>query len=459
MQTTQTEQWQACLDILKNRIGADRFNLWFKNIELVEFSDTQLVIGVSSAFIAEWLEEKLKQDIVDSLYAVCGEPREVKFRVAASLFGKLRAESLEESASLIRKATAEKASVAQKDESQVRPEFTLSGFVVGPCNQLAFAAAKDLVSSVKVMINPLFLHGPTGVGKTHLLQAIYNELAAVKPQLRVRYAHAERFTNQYVFGLKHGRLDGFRHLYRDADVLLIDDVHFLSNKMGFQEEFLHTFNAVVGRSHQVVMASDSHPHELAKIHEGLASRFMSGMVVKLEPPQYSTRLAILRSKAARLQKRIDEDVFKFIAHMCQGNVRDLEGALTTVLACASLSGGKVDVDMAKQVLQRCGGGRKGPISLGLLEHLALEEFGMTREQLHARKRAKCVSIPRQVCMYLARKWTGASAQEIGDHFGGRNHTTVLFAEKKIGEAVTADQSLAYHIQQIDDRLQARHHAR
>jgi chromosomal replication initiator protein len=374
--------------------------------------------------------------------------------VVASLFGKLRAESLEEGASLLRKVSADRPPVVAKDDSEVRPELKLGNFVVGPCNQIAFAAARDVVSNSRAMINPLFFHGPTGVGKTHLLQGIYNELAATKPGLRVRYAHAERFTNQYVFALKHGRLDSFRHMYRDADVLLIDDVQFFSNKMGFQEEFLHTFNAVVGRNHRVVMASDSHPHELAKIHDGLGSRFMSGMVVKLEPPQYSTRLAILKSKAASLQKRIDEDVFKLIAHMCQGNVRELEGALTTVLACASLSGGRVDVSMAKQVLHRCGGTGKAPVTVELVELLVLQEFRLTREQLHARNRAKSVSIPRQVCMYLARKWTGRSAQEIGAHFGGRNHTTVLFAEKKIEEALPSDEKIAYHIQQIEGRLQA-----
>ena len=454
MHIVQTEQWQACLDMLKRRIGADRFSFWFKNVELVELTPSQVVIGVPSAFVAEWLESRFKGDIAASLYAVCGERTEVRFHVVASLFSKLRSDSLEEGASLIQKASAERSPAAAKDGSEVRQEFRLDNFVVGPCNQLAFAAAKDVVASTKMMFNPVFFHGPIGVGKTHLLQGIYNEMGEKKPQLKVRYAHAERFTNQYVYALKHGRLDSFRHLYRDADVLLIDDVQFFSNKMGFQEEFLHTFNAVVGRSHQVVMASDSHPHELAKIHEGLASRFMSGMVAELDPPQYSTRLAIVKAKAAGFKGRIDEDVFKLIAHLSQGNVRDLQGALTTVMACASLSDTKVDVDMAKQVLRRGRPLNDGPVTLEFVETLVLQEFGLTREQLHARKRAKSVSLPRQVCMYLARKWTGISAQEIGAHLGGRNHATVLFAEKKIEGAVASDQPLAYHIQKVEGQLQA-----
>ena len=454
MHVVQTEQWQACLDMLKKRIGADRFSLWFKNVELVELTPSQIVIGVPSAFVAEWLESKFKEDIANSLYAACGDRAEVRFHVVASLFSKLRSDSLEEGASLIQKGSAERSPAPVKDGSEVRPEFRLSNFVVGPCNQLAVAAAKDVVVSTKMTFNPVFFHGPIGVGKTHLLQGIYNELAEKRPEFKVRYAHAERFTNQYVFALKRGRLDSFRHLYRDADMLLIDDVQFFSNKMGFQEEFLHTFNAVVGRSHQVVMASDSHPHELARVHEGLASRFMSGMVVKLDPPQYSTRLAILKSKAAGFKGRIDEDVFKLIAHLSQGNVRDLQGALTTVMACASLSNTKVDVDMAKQVLRRGHASHDGPVTLAMVETLALEEFGLTREQIHARKRAKSVSLPRQVCMYLARKWTEVSAQEIGEHFGGRNHATVLFAEKKIEKVVASDQQLAYHVQKIEGRLQS-----
>jgi chromosomal replication initiator protein len=336
----------------------------------------------------------------------------------------------------------------------VRPEFRLDNFVVGPCNQLAFAAVKDVIASARPAFNPLFLHGPIGVGKTHLLHGIYNEVREAKPDLNVRYASAERFTNQYVYALKNHRLDSFRHMYRDADMLLIDDVQFFSNKMGFQEEFLHTFNSIAGRNHCVVMASDSHPHDLAKIHDGLASRFVAGMVARLEPPQYSTRLAILKAKAASFKKEIDEEVFKLIANLCQGNVRDLEGALTTVIACAGLSGIKVDLALAKEALHRVRTPRVGPITLESVEGLVLQEFGLMRESLQARKRVRSVSLPRQICMYLARKWTGVSAQEIGAYFGGRNHTTVLFATKKIEKALKADEQVAYRIHRIERQLSA-----
>ncbi len=451
MRSALAEKWQTCLAVLKKRVGDERYNLWFKNLELVELSESRLTLGVPSAFVAEWLETKFRQDIADCVYATTGERTEVKFRVIPNLFGKLRAENLKEGASLIQGAGPNLA--AAKEENDVRPEFRLSNFIVGPCNQLAFAAARDVASSAKPTFNPLFYHGPIGVGKTHLLQGIYSELGEKKPHLKVRYAHAERFTNQFVFAMKNGRLDSFRHMYREADVLLIDDVQFFSNKMGFQEEFLHTFNALVSRDHQVVMASDSHPRDLAKIHEGLASRFMSGMVVRLEPPQFATRLAILKSKAARFQNRIDEDVFKHIAQMCQGNVRDLEGALTTVLAYASLSGAKVDLGVAREILLKPCAPRQGPVTLELIESLVLKEFGLSRADLCARKRAKSVSFPRQVCMYLARKWTTASAQDIGAHFGGRNHTTVLFAEKKIEQALVSDQQTSYHIRKIEGQIE------
>ena len=448
-----TEKWQGCLFVLKNRIGADRFNLWFKSVELVELEKSKVVIGVPSAFIAEWLEAKFSQDIVESIYEATGDRVEVGFRVIGSLFSKLRSESLKEGASLIQKATAPKAAEGGEEGAEVRAEFRLDNFVVGPCNQLAFAAAKEVAGKDKPIFNPLFLHGPIGIGKTHLLQGIYNEIRAGGPKVSVRYATAERFTNQYVFALKHGRLDSFRHMYRNADVFLIDDVQFFSNKMGFQEEFLHTFNAIIGNNHQVVMASDTHPHDLTKVHDGLASRFMSGLVVKLEPPQYPTRLAILKSKAASLKKQIDEEVFKLIAHLCQGNVREMEGALTSVIACASLSGGRVDVDTAKEVFRRVQAPRQRPITVQWVEQLVLQEFGLTRDSVQARKRAKSASLPRHVCMYLARKWTGMSAQEIGAYFGGRNHTTVLFAAKKIAQAVASDQQLAYSVHKIERQLQ------
>lgn len=454
MRLTQTEQWETTLEIIKKRIGPDRFTLWFKNLELVEFTSTRVVIGVSSAFVAEWLETKFKQDIAESVYEATGARVEVKFRVVSSLFAKQRAEALSEGASLIQKATTpEKIS---REECDVRPEFRLDNFVVGPCSQLAYAAAKEVCTATKPTYNPLFLHGPIGVGKTHLLQGIYNEVRATRPHLKVRYAFAERFTNHYVYALKHRRLDSFRHMYRNVDMLLIDDVQFFSNKLGFQEEFLHTFNAVVGQDHQVVMASDSHPRQLSKIHEGLASRFVSGMVVKLEPPSFSTRLAILQAKAAGFAQKIDKEVFEYIAHLCGGNVRDLEGALTTVMACASLANTRVDLQLAKRVLGHVGTGPRAPITLKHIESLVMQQFGVTREHLQARKRARSVSVPRQVCMYLARKWTPLSAQEIGEYFAGRNHTTVLFAEKKIQEAIASDPQLAYHIQQIESQLQSGH---
>ena len=426
MKTVQNDIQTRLLSRLEERVDSKRFNLWFRNIELTKLTEDCLEIGVPNLFIAQWMEEHFSAIISDTAQELLSVRPEVKFCVNSQLFTGLRAQQKNDMGSLARKGKE------GGRRSEIRRDFQMSNFVVGPCNEFAHAAAMKIVESGHTLFNPLFFYGGVGLGKTHILQAMWHELRKRRRDHRVMYVPAERFTNEYVFALRNKQLDGFRHTYRSADILLIDDVHFLRRKMGFQEEFLHTYNALNASEKQVVMASDAHPKDIGKIKGNLLSRFVSGMIVKLEPPSYETRVRILRLKAARMRKRIAKDVLEFVADTVCSNVRELEGALTTLVAYAGLNKSKITVGLARDVLGGVAERKKKSVDLGAIEKAVLGHFPIARKDLHSNRRTLAISRPRQICMYLARKYTSLSSQEIADFFG-KNHTTVLAAEKRIAQ--------------------------
>lgn len=429
MKTLQSELWPKVSARIARKVESERFHLWFRNIELVSFSEDLVELGVPNLFIAQWMEQHFAATIAEAVRQETGTTPAIKFRVVAHLFAGMRQKQHEEIGSLAQKP---------KEEpwlSEIRRDFQLSNFVVGPCNEFAHAAAMKVIEAGHTLFNPLFLYGGVGLGKTHILQGIWNEIRNRKRGKKVIYVPAERFMNEYVFAFRNGQVDAFRHTYRSADILLIDDVHFLRDKMGFQEEFLHTYDALNGPDKQVVMASDAHPNMMGKIKESLLSRFVSGMIVKLEPPDCATRVKILKLKAARLKKRIGPDVLQFIAARACSNVRELEGTLTTLVAYASLNKSRITVEMAREVIGAVAERKKRSIDLDKIEKVVLARFPVTRQDLHSNRRTSTISHPRQMCMYLARKHTALSSQEIADFFR-KNHTTVLSAEKGI-EALAA----------------------
>jgi len=438
------EAWTNVLARVRSKIDEQRFNLWFHNVELVRLSGKCAEIGVPNLFIRDWIQEHFLNVLEESFAEELAERPAVRLVINGKLFKKAREEQLTEGFDQIRKAItrSEAERCVQDKHGGVRPDLTLDSFVVGECNKLAHCCAMQVARSKESNFNPLFFHSVSGLGKTHLLQGIWHEIKAGNSKTKVAYTTAELFTNQFVYAMRNNKLDAFRHKYRNVEVLLLDDVHFFSNKLGLQEEFLHTYDALSQGRAQLVLASDVHPKMLSRLKESLASRFVSGMIVKLEEPKFETRVAILRAKAALHGRKIRRDVLEYIAHNFEGNVRALEGAITSVIAYAALNNSAVSVRLAGEALKGLIGVPRRSISLENIERAVAQQFGVSKADLRSRKRAKAVAFPRQICMYLARTLTDHSCQEIADYLGGRHHSTTVFAERKTRERLKGDDNLA-----------------
>ncbi|MCP4708278.1 MAG: ATP-binding protein, partial [Planctomycetes bacterium] len=312
---------------------------WFKNSTRLKIEDNYVKVGVPNLFIGGWIENHFSEEISSAVSEVTEQPVKIIFTIDPELFGSQRRRQLDSQAEFLAKTSNPNGrrhrSMPANQDTKLR--FKLQTFVVGSSNQLAYSAAQTIVAEPRTHFNPLFIHGGCGLGKTHLLQGICNAVGQKRPDTNFIYVSGEEFTNQFILALKMGKLDSFRQRYRQADLLVLDDVHFLASKKATQEEFLHTFNAIDTASKQVVMASDAHPKMIGQLSESLVSRFISGMVVKIDPPEFETRCTILRQRARSMQKDIPDEVIEYIAENLCANVRELEGALLKVTAYASLS--------------------------------------------------------------------------------------------------------------------------
>ncbi|HEY1381383.1 MAG TPA: chromosomal replication initiator protein DnaA, partial [Gemmataceae bacterium] len=320
----------------------------------------------------------------------------------------------------------------------------LAEFVVGPCNRVAFAASQSVAEAPGQGANPLVIHGPVGTGKTHLLEGVYAALRKRHPDWRITFVTAEDFTNRFVQAMRHGKLAGFRKHFREVDVLLVDDLHFLVGKKATQEEFLHTFDSLQADGKQIVVTCDCHPRLTEDFLPELADRLLGGAVWGLQPPDAATRLDLLRSKAARLNALIDEKVLRFLADQLRGNVRELEGALNSLRHYAKVTGRPVDIPLAREALGDLLRHAVRVVSLADIDAAVCQVLRLPAGTLQSKARAWSVSHPRMLAVYLARKHTASSYGEIGQHFGGRNHSTAVAAEKRVRQWLAQDESLSLH---------------
>ncbi len=422
--------WGKVLSEIQNRVSQQRFSLWFKHVELISYSDARAEIGTPNLLVQEWLQNHYETLIRDCFERLTHERPKIEFRVDPRLFHRMRDQQARQRATSPSEIALQPR-VTSKNSSPFRKDLRLDNFVVGPCNCLAHAAAIEVAKSKSDIYNPLFLHGDVGLGKTHLLQGICSEFAGHNHSAEVIYVSGEGFTNQFLYALRTSSLDAFRHSYRRANLLVIDDIHFLANTRATQQEFLHTFNELTCADRQIVMASDAHPKHIKSLQQNLVNRFMAGMVANLGKPDYDTRLAILREKTKKLRRNFPSDALEFIAKHVDGNVRELEGAITTTVAYASLNKSPVTLNTAAQVLDHLLGARSANIDLGSIESAVTRHFALANAALRSKSRAKSVSLPRQIAFYLAREFTPHSYSEIGNFFGGRNHSTALSGKKKI----------------------------
>ena len=446
METASVEQISKIDDIIASKVGQQRHKIWFKNSTRLTIEDNYIKVGVPNLFIGGWIENHFCQQIQSAVAEVTGCQMKTIFTIDPELFGGQRRHQLDSQAEFVAK-TANPTGRRRKPvtfQQRDRLRLRLDDFVVGTANQLAFNAATAVQNEPGKQFNPLFIHGACGLGKTHLLQGICNAVAERHSELNWTYVSGEEFTNQFILSLKMGKLDSFRQRFRKTDLLVIDDVHFLASKKATQEEFLHTFNAVDTAGKQIVMASDAHPKMIGQLSDSLVNRFISGMVVKIEPPDFDTRCRILRQRAKEMKKNVTDSVIEYIADNLRANVRELEGALLKVVAYASLSRGPINQQMAHEALADHISRTDPIVHLSDIEAAVATFFGVTPADVHSSRRTRTISLARSVAMYLARKHTSMSFPEIGRFMGNKNHATVILACRKIQQLLhDAEQAVSW----------------
>jgi len=440
MQTAITDEIGAISQVLAEKIGQQKFRIWFKNSTRMTLSDDYLKVGVPNLFVGSWIENHFLGDITSAIEAVTGSARKITFNIEPELSGNQRKNHLDSQAQLVQQAqnktTRSRFGTQPQPSRQLR--MGLDTFVVGPSNNLAYNAAVSIISDEVSQFNPLFIHGGHGLGKTHLMQGICQMMCRARPQANWLYVSAEDFTNQFVLALKTKKLEAFRKRFRQTDLLAIDDIHFLASKPSTQEEFLHTFNTINLAGKKVVLASDAHPKMIGQLCESLVSRFVSGMVVKIEPPDFKTRCKILTQKAETNNQHLDEKVIAYIAENIRSNVRELEGALLKLAAYSSLCNEKISVAMAKQVLAEHISRTDPIVHISDIESAVTTFFGITPADVHSSKKDRTVSLARAFSMYMARKYTKMSFPEIGRLMGNKNHATVILACRKIEQMLKSN---------------------
>ena len=419
--------WELAQDYLKEVLDEHSYKNWFSQTRFDSFDEGQLVVEVPSQFFADWLRDHYLDAIVEAMRRIIPEFREVRFVAMSS-----QSTSGGEGEPAARTAQPAIPAGAQAGNG-FNPRYLFDRFVVGAGNRFAHAAAKAVAESPARAYNPLFLYGGTGLGKTHLMQAIGQEIVARDPRANVVFISSEHFTNQLIESIAKKSTQRFRAKYRKVDVLLIDDIHFIAAKEATQEEFFHTFNALFEHHKQIVLSSDRSPKELQGIEERLISRFGWGLVTDIQAPDLETRIAILQSKAAEESALVNPDVLKCIAIHITTNIRELEGALITVLAYSKLTQRKINLQMVEEVLRDLIGSEKiRPITIEGVQRAVAEHFDVRIADLCGRSRQRQVAFPRQVAMYLCKTLIPSlSLNEVGGAFGGKDHTTVLYACQKL----------------------------
>jgi chromosomal replication initiator protein len=452
-ETLAKEHWNKVLTDLQDHVGEEVFNLWLRNTLIVRLEPELIEVGVPNLVVSDWLRSQYTGEILDSVNRVVGyRPGDIKYSVNGHLFRQLR-----KSEDTARRAAGDPSPTA-RDRVKTEPvpkqifnlneKYTLDRVIVGPNNQLAFNCAWEVARKPGENFNPLFIFGRTGLGKTHLLQGIAREVLERFPSKETLYIPAEYFVNQYVQALQRRDVEPFRHRFRSLDMLIIDDLHFLSGKDASQQELLHTLNALEQAGKQVVLASDQHPRGLEEFMEHLTTRFMQGMIAEIELPPKPTRLAIIKSKLEGQRQLFPVAVIEFLADKLECNVREMEGYVTRLVALAGLTGEKVTLQLAEQALQDFLSSRSRMVDLTDIENVVIAHYGVSSAQLHSRLRKRPVALARQVCMFLARRLTSYSLKEIGRFFGGKNHTTVVFAVQAIEEKVRKSAALNDEIEHL-----------
>ncbi len=442
------QAWQAALGQLQMEMSKASYDTWVRSADLVSYEQDVFTIGVPNAYARDWLESRLSSTVTRHLTGIMGKLQSVRFVVWHKEYDGME-EGDAEFDEAAEGGVENVKGAASRSGNTITARYTFDNFVVGASNRLAHAACLAVAENPARSYNPLFLYGGVGLGKTHLLHAIGN--TALRQGLQVMYVSSEEFTNDLINAIRTHNTPAFRDRYRRIDVLLIDDIQFIAGKESTQEEFFHTFNTLHGQDKQIVISSDRPPKAMITLEERLRSRFEWGLTADIQPPDLETRIAILRSKAERAGRQVPVEILETVARLVQSNIRELEGALTRVLAFADLSGQLLTQQLVQMALADLlpQGGSLEPQQV--LRAVA-EAFGLTPDQLLGRSRSRDVALPRQVAMYLMREEVNASLPQIGEALGGRDHTTVMYGCEKVADMIERDDRLRRQVLRIRERL-------
>ncbi|MGK5083630.1 chromosomal replication initiator protein DnaA [Bdellovibrionota bacterium FG-1] len=468
------ELWQAAYRVLEQNVVSSQLQAWIQPLILVGTEPTsdglRVVLGTANDFSAQWIIKHFREELEKAFSQVTGTTCELAMKVCEELAVSLEPspeseeQTRQEALQLVRPYEQEVVKTQENEpvsvsvaavfhDAHLDPRYTFESFVVGASNQFARASAVAVAEQPGRQYNPLFLHGAPGLGKTHLLYAIGNRFLQKNPKGRVGYVSAEKFVNEMVDSLQKGRMPQFRAKFRDSyDILLIDDIQFIAKKTASEEEFFHTFNVLHSSKRQIVVTSDRPPKEIEGLEERVRTRFEWGLIADISPPEIETRIAILRAKSEREDIYLPDDVATFLASYIKSNVRELEGVLIRLQAQASLTGAEISLEMAKHELKTAIPDEGSSFTIEAIQNAVAKHFHIRVQDLKSTSRARTVALPRQIAMFLARKYTGLGYREIGQYFGGKDHSTVMHGCKKIEEEFETEEDVRELVEGIQNLL-------
>ncbi len=433
--------WQMCLEQLEGELSAQQFNTWIRPLQAVE-KDGTLNLLAPNRFVMDWVNERLLDNIETTIKNLTNNKAPLITLEMGSIQKAPMAPVLKKEPAINGKTTAPQPHRHNTNNtSALQSNYTFENFVAGKSNQMACAASKQVAENPGEAYNPLFIYGGVGLGKTHLMHSVGNMMLANNPQARVAYLHSERFVADMVKALQHNTINEFKRYYRTLDALLIDDIQFFAGKERSQEEFFHTFNALMEGQQQIIMTCDRYPKEINGLEDRLKSRFGWGLTCSIEPPELEVRVAILMSKAAQANIELPDEVAFFIAKRIRSNIRELEGALKRVVANSRFTGKPITLELTKEALKDLLTLQDKLVSIENIQKMVADYYKMRVTDLISKRRTRTVARPRQVAMSLSKELTNHSLPEIGDAFGGRDHTTVLHACRKITELRESDRRI------------------
>ena len=443
--------WEKSLQFIKEKVSQQNFETWIRPIKISSMEGDNITLNVPNKFFKDWLIENYHPVIKEAIASVAGIDLKVDLQIAQE--SKQKPSSPRRHGDHQEKPRSQKKTVRSRVNQSLNPHYSFERFVVGPCNQFAHAASVSVAEQPAKNYNPLFIYGGVGLGKTHLLNAIGLHALLQHPEMNVVYVSAEEFMNELINSIRYDRMPKFREKYRNIDCLLIDDIQFVAGKEKTQEEFFHTFNTLHDSGKQIVVTSDKFPKDIPNMENRLRSRFEWGLIADIHPPEIETKIAILEKKAQENKMVLPQNVAYYVASNVESNIRELEGYLIRISAFASLTGKDIDINLTKEVLKKMlKRNEKEEVTIEEILKTVAGKLNVKVSDIKSQKKNKNLVSARQIAMYLARKMTDASFPDIGEKIGGRDHSTVIYSNNKIKNALEEDANLKKIVQEIEDTL-------